>query len=141
MELYDCINFIMTRSQTAVNSYFKNMLLPFDVTPIQYSLLKCLWQADMQMPSQLAQTLLADASTVTGVIERLEKKELVVRLFNREDRRSICVCLTEKGRALQPAIEAAIQQANAAVTRGLSAQEVALFKKQCVQLMENSKQQ
>ena len=64
MELYDCINFILNRVQNSVNSHFKAKLQPFGVTPIQYSLLKCLWTQDMQMPSQLAQTLQVDASKI-----------------------------------------------------------------------------
>lgn len=140
MELYDCINFILNRVQNSVNSHFKAKLQPFGVTPIQYSILKCLWTQDMQMPSQLAQTLQVDASTITGVIERLENKQLVVRLYSREDRRSVCVCLTEKGRTLQSSIEAVIREANLEVTRGMRPEEVAAFKKLCISIWENAKQ-
>ncbi|MEM5779524.1 MAG: MarR family transcriptional regulator [Lawsonibacter sp.] len=139
MELYDCINFILNSTQNAVHSYFKEKLLPFDVTPIQYSVLKCLWDTDMQTPTQLSQILQVDTSTITGLIERMERKSLVTRTYSQEDRRSIQVCLTEEGRRLQPGIEAAIQQANVEVTRGLEVNQVAELKRQCQLMKENAR--
>ena len=137
MELYECINFVLNSTQNAVHSYFKEKLRPFGVTPIQYSLLKCLWVEDMQTPSQLAQTLQVDTSTISGLLERLERKGLVVRTYSQEDRRSILVCLQEDGRVLQSGIEQAIAEANEEVTRGISPEDVARLKEQCNLIKEN----
>ena len=139
MELYECINFILNSTQNAVHIHFKEKLHPFDVTPIQYSLLKCLWDTDMQTPTQLAQTLQIDTSTVTGLIERMERKKLVTRMYSQEDRRSVLVCLTKEGSALQPGIEQAIQEANLEVTRGIKPAELAKFKRQCTMIKENAR--
>ena len=67
MQLNECINFMLTNVQNAVFLCFKKQLQQFNVTPIQYALLKCLWDEDEQAPSQLAQHLCLDSSTVTGV--------------------------------------------------------------------------
>ena len=139
VELYDCINFILNRTQSAVHVYFKEKLTAFDVTPIQYSLLKCLWDSDMQTPTKLAQTLQMDASTITGLIERLERKNLVTREYSMEDRRSICIRLTPEGKSLQPGVEAAIQQANAEALKGLTDEQASAFKKICGLIQENVK--
>lgn len=139
MELYDCINFILNSTQNAVHSYFRDKLQPFGVTPIQYSLLKCLWEEDIQTPTQLAQTLQVDSSTVTGLLERLERKKLIVRRYSREDRRSIFVCLEEEGRHLQAGIEEAIREANAAITTGMRPEEVQQLKDWCALMKENAR--
>lgn len=139
MELYECINFVLNSTQNAVHSYFKEKLRPFGVTPIQYSLLKCLWNTDMQTPTQLSQTLQVDTSTITGLIERLERKDLVVRAYSREDRRSILVCLKEGGRKLQKGIEAAIGEANVEITQGIDSGELAKFMRLCEQMKENAR--
>ncbi len=139
MELYDCINFILNSTQNAVHSYFRDKLQPFGVTPIQYSLLKCLWEEDTQTPSQLAQTLQVDSSTVTGLLERLERKQLIVRRYSQEDRRSVFVCLEEGGRKLQDEIEEAISEANAAIMNGMTAEEIQRLKDQCGLMKENAR--
>ena len=129
---------MLSNTKNAVFLYFKKELQQFDITPIQYSLLACLWQEDQQTPSQLAQELCLDTSTVTGLLARLESKELLVRTFCQEDRRRIIVCLTEAGRALQSPIEALIERANAQVTAGLSPQEVETLKRHLRQIAEQA---
>ena len=73
MQLNECINFMLTNVQNAVFLCFKKQLQQYNVTPIQYALLKCLWDEDEQAPSQLAQRLYLDSSTVTGIMSRLEE--------------------------------------------------------------------
>ena len=137
VEIYECVNFILNRTQSAVHLYFKERLAAFDVTPIQYSLLKCLWDSDMQTPTMLAQALQMDASTVTGLIERLERKNLIAREYSMEDRRSISIRLTPEGKSLQPGVEATIQQANLETMRGLTDEQAAAFKRACALIQEN----
>ena len=137
MELNECINFELNSVQNAVFNYFKGKLAPYDVTPIQYALLKCLWTEDMQTPTQLAQTLHLDTSSVTGLLARLEKKELIQRIYSQQDRRSIQVHLLENGAALQTPIEAAILEANLEITRGISPEDYKLFQ-DLLKIMENN---
>lgn len=128
MELNECINFELNSVQNAVFNYFKGKLSPYDVTPIQYALLKCLWTEDMQTPTQLAQTLHLDTSSVTGLLARLEKKELIERIYSQQDRRSIHVHLLKNGAALQKPIEAAILEANQEISRGIDPKDYKLFR-------------
>ena len=50
---------------------------------------------------EIAAELKLENSTISGVLERMEKKELIERQVSKEDRRFIEVVLTEKGKALQ----------------------------------------
>ena len=135
MQLNECINFMLTNVQNAVFLCFKKQLQQFNVTPIQYALLKCLWDEDEQAPSQLAQHLCLDSSTVTG---RLEEKSLIVREYCKTDRRRIIVCLTDAGRALQKPIEALIEKTNALVTQGISPQQLDDLRGQLLQIAEQA---
>ncbi|WP_298018953.1 MarR family winged helix-turn-helix transcriptional regulator [uncultured Dysosmobacter sp.] len=139
MELNECINFQLNNVHNAVFSYFKTMLAPYDVTPIQYALLKCLWTEDMQPPTQIAQTLQLDTSTVSGHLDRLEKKGLIERVYNAQDRRSIHVHLLESGAALQRPIEDTILKANQEITTGIIPEDLAVFKKQLKIIESNAK--
>jgi len=139
MELNECINFQLNSAHNAVFSYFKAMLAPYDVTPIQYALLKCLWIEDMQPPTQLAQALQLDASTVSGHLDRLEKKGLIERIYNARDRRSIHIHLLENGAALRVPIENTILEANKEITSGISSEALLVFKKQLKMIENNAK--
>ncbi len=55
-------------------------------------------QPDFQAPHKsIKDYLQLNASTVTGIISRLEKKGLVARLPRREDKRIVLIVLTSKG--------------------------------------------
>lgn len=127
MKLQDCINFILTHAQNSVLAYFKRELQHLDVTPIQYAALKCLWEKDGQMPSQLAETLYLDSSTVTGILSRLQDKGLIIRSFNTEDRRKVLVHLTEEGKALEEPANEIIERLDSELTAGLSREEMDMF--------------
>ena len=127
MKLQECINFLLTNAQNTVFTYFKRELSGLDVTPIQYATLKCLWEEDGQMPSQLAETLNLDSSTVTGILSRLEDKGLIKRSFRMDDRRKVIVHLTDNGRSLEQPVNEIIERLNEEVTAGLSAEDMAVF--------------
>lgn len=138
MKLQDCINFILTHAQNAVFTYFKRELHHLDVTPIQYASLKCLWEEDGQMPSQLAETLHLDSSTVTGILSRLQDKGLIIRSFNTGDRRKVIVHLTDEGRALEKPVSEIIERLNHELTDGISEADMEVFHKVIGTITENA---
>lgn len=119
MLLNECINFKLNRLSKMVSRYFTEKLIASDVTPVQYSVLKCLWQKDFQAPSQIAQTLSLDSSSLTGLLDRMESKGLLKRIPDSGDRRAIQVILTPQGKALEQPIEKLIDEANVEVLQSL----------------------
>ena len=127
MEIRNCINFILSNTQNAVYSYFKKRLQEFDITPSQYSLLSCLWAQDGQTPSQLAQAMHLDTSSITGILSRLEKKELIDRVYSQEDRRSVSIHLREEGKVLWDQVDKVIEEANKTITHGIDSSHYEQF--------------
>ena len=127
MEINNCINFILSNAQNAVYNYFKKRLSDYDITPSQYALLQCLYAQDGLTPSQLAQALRLDTSSITGILGRLEKKALIERVYSQEDRRSVRICLREEGKALWAQVDRVIEDANAKITAGLDEDHYAQF--------------
>jgi DNA-binding MarR family transcriptional regulator len=75
----------------------------------QYYILSLLMEKDGRPFKELAETLACTRATVTGIVDTLEKKALVARHPHPDDRRSMLVNLTDKGRALlqsTPGLEA-----------------------------------
>ncbi|MCI8909526.1 MAG: MarR family transcriptional regulator [Oscillibacter sp.] len=127
MEINNCINFILSNAQNAVYNYFKKRLSDYDITPSQYALLQCLYAQDGLTPSQLAQALRLDTSSITGILGRLEKKALIERVYSQEDRRSVRIFLREEGKALWAQVDRVIEDANAKITAGLDEDHYAQF--------------
>ena len=72
-----------------------------DLTPPQYQTLRCLWEQDGQPFKDLADANGCTRPTMTGIVDTLEKNGLVTRQPNPDDRRSLLVTLTEKGKSLE----------------------------------------
>lgn len=129
MELNECINFLLTKAQHTVFQYLKANLAQFDVTPVQYGILKCLWDEDGQTPKQIARTLSLDGSTITGILDRMENKNLVRRTPDPEDRRTLKVVITNQGLELRKCIEEVIEEVNKRILEMFTFEEQEQLKK------------
>lgn len=129
MELEQCVNFVLTKAQNAIQQLFKAELAPYGVTPGQYAVLKCLWDENGQTAKQLSERLYLDGSTVTGILDRMENKSLINRQPDSKDRRAVRVMLTEQGKALEGPVNATIELANKKALQKLNPQESVLLKK------------
>lgn len=130
MELTQCINYLLTTAQHSVFQYLNGKLSEYDVTPSQYGVLSCLWQREFATPKQISEILCLETSTISGVLDRMQKKGLIDRVINRDDRREVRVVPTEKGKALQEPISKIIDEVNEEVLKCFTEEEVALLKNQ-----------
>lgn len=130
MELTQCINYLLTTAQHSVFQYLNGKLLEYDVTPSQYGVLSCLWQREFATPKQISEILCLETSTISGVLDRMQKKGLIDRVINRNDRREVRVVPTEKGKALEEPISKIIDEVNEEVLKCFTDEEVALLKNQ-----------
>nr|WP_130861896.1 MarR family transcriptional regulator [Bacilliculturomica massiliensis] len=128
MELNQCINYLLTTSQHRVSQAMSARLSEFDITPVQYGVLYCLWVEKKKSPKEIAEILHLETSTISGILERMEKKGMLRRSISREDRRFIEIELTEKALALQEPVLDAVEEVNATVLADMSKEKQELFK-------------
>ena len=95
----------------------------FDLTPVQYAALAAIRQNPGIDQVTLAGLIAYDRTTITGVVDRLVQKGLVVRQASSRDRRARELRITAEGlhtlRRITPAVEAAQQ----IMLRGLTEKE------------------
>lgn len=73
----------------------------FDISDAQFNVLNLLAHAkEPTSQRELAQQLLTDKSAVTGLVDRMERKDLIRRKASPDDRRVYHLELTAKGQAL-----------------------------------------
>lgn len=69
----------------------------FDLSPMGLKMLYLLEPGAEQPMSHLAETLFCDASNVTGIVDRLEARDLIERRDSPRDRRVKLIALTDEG--------------------------------------------
>lgn len=84
----------------AVDVYSRKLNNKFGLTTPQLLCLQNVCEAESMTLSQLTKAVNLSGSTVNGIVDRLEKKELIVRQRSTEDRRKVYLLMTEKGREL-----------------------------------------
>lgn len=93
-----------------------------DVTMIQARLLGVLRDRTPTM-HELARLLGLDKSSVTGLVDRAERRDLVARVVGRDDRRVTRVHLTARGRRIVARVESAFGDVISDVVADLSSTE------------------
>jgi DNA-binding MarR family transcriptional regulator len=101
---------------------FLDRLAPYGLTPFHYLVLCCLWEEDGLSTSGIAEKLGQLGATLTGVVDRMEERNLVYRERDLQDRRIVRIWLTpegEKFKDILPAIgEETINKALEGVSKG-----------------------
>lgn len=90
----------LVRAAESVSSRINRHLADTDLTVSQFGVLEALFHMGPLYQRDLAEKLLKSGGNMTLVIDNLEKRELVTRVREAEDRRCIKVCLTDKGKQL-----------------------------------------
>lgn len=79
---------------------FLERLEPYGLTPFHYLVLCCLWEEDGLTTTGIADKLKQLGATLTGVVDRMEERQLVYRERQADDRRVVRIWLTEEGKQL-----------------------------------------
>jgi DNA-binding MarR family transcriptional regulator len=95
----------------------------FDLTPVQYAALATISLNPALDQITLAGQIAYDRTTITGVVDRLVQKGLVVRETSSRDRRARELKITEEGRKTLRKITPAVEAAQRIMLRGLTGRE------------------
>jgi DNA-binding MarR family transcriptional regulator len=93
--------FALYAANNAMGRLYRPMLAELGLTYPQYLVLLALWETDNRTVGALGEALTLESNTLTPLLKRMEGADLVQRLRNPQDERSVTVSLTEKGRALE----------------------------------------
>jgi len=93
MMLYRTLDSVMPR--------FRKIFNDCGITEQQWRVLRVLWEHDAVTVNRLAELTLIPAPSLVGVVDRLERNELVIRQRSQADRRKVNVVLIAKGIELE----------------------------------------
>ena len=88
---------LLRKITQAIDLHSKHLYKKFGLTGPQLIILQELSKGEMTV-SGLARAISLSQGTVTDIIHRLEKKELIIKKRSSEDKRSVLISLSEKCR-------------------------------------------
>lgn len=126
----DRLIFLIFTAQNKLRTYLNNALAAAGVrvSYAQAGIIFLLKQGSIGTMSDLSRLIGVDNSTLTGLVDRLEKAGFVARQTSSTDRRSLSVRITPEGIAEGEKAKAIIRGVNAEVKEGFSPEELEIFK-------------
>lgn len=129
------ICFKLAKVMRKVQRYYESRLAPFGITPVQFYVFSVLWENDGMKFKDLAERVNIDGSTLTGIVDRMERGGYVKREDDPEDRRSLLVFLTEQARAKGPALAGLAETLDQEIQGQFNREDYAIFLKVLDQLI------
>ena len=93
--------FALYAATNSIIRYYRIYLNEIGITYTQYLVLLVLWESESCSIKDIAKTLKLDSPTITPIVQKLEKINLVKRQRSDEDERVVLVSLTKAGLDLE----------------------------------------
>jgi DNA-binding MarR family transcriptional regulator len=99
-------------------------LAPHGILGAQWSVLRVLWEQEGLSQVDLAERMRVEKASLTSVLDAMERRKLIVRSRNSDDRRKVNISLTSHGRSLKAQLLPYGVSINRRATRGMSVEEI-----------------
>ena len=101
MRFRDCLCFQLGKASRKMAKFYRMRLAPYGLTHNQFFLLIALYEGEGLSVSELADKVALDKATMTGLLDRMERDDLIRREKDSTDRRTYRIYLTERAEALR----------------------------------------
>ena len=135
----NCMNFLLSVSQHKVFKYYSKLLEEQGITSAQAGILTCIWSASngKMTPKEIGKKLYLEAPTISGLLDKMQKLELINRDVDPDNRRVIFVSTTKKADDLREVIEGATEKMNQQVLKDFSPEDAELLKQLLTKLIHS----
>ena len=131
--------FLIARIHQLAGRVFARKLKEYqiEINPAQGRIMFVLWRNDGISISELARRTSLEKSTLTSMLDRLEKAGHVTRTRSQEDRRKVLIKRTEKDRSWQETYIQVSQEMTKLFYDGFSESEIAEFEQYLRRVLDN----
>lgn len=98
-----------------------------DLTPEQYLVMDTLWDRGLLSQQQIATFVMKDKNSVTKLLDQLEKKDMIIRVPDRSDRRLNMIDITDKAKKLKELSTIIATEAVNRIVSGISQEDLNNF--------------
>lgn len=114
---------ILHRTLDATMPDYRELFARYNLTEQQWRVLRVLWSSQQVTSVELSNRTLIPAPSLVGIIDRLERKDLVTRVRSVEDRRAVFVVATAKGTALEEEVSPQVAEIDQRLRASVTAEE------------------
>jgi DNA-binding MarR family transcriptional regulator len=112
-----------------LSRYYNQRFSPYDLSVPKALLLLEIAPGSGENPNHLAKKLDLENSSMTGLLDRLEKKGLIARERDPRDRRGVLIFLTSEGVRARETIKTLVEELDAKLQEALTPEEIKTFRK------------
>jgi MarR family transcriptional regulator, 2-MHQ and catechol-resistance regulon repressor len=123
---------VLSRATRAVHDLVEDDIKKYGLNPTEFAVLELMYHKGDQPIQQIGKKVLLSSGSITYVVDKLEKKQLLLRKSCPKDRRVTYAVITDKGTELMDDIFPRHKQAIDQIFNGLNASE----KEQLIELLK-----
>ena len=135
---HNSIGSLFGKVKGAIGAAFETELAPLDITAAQYVILMSLAHGDCGSASDLCKGISYDPGAMTRMLDRLERRGLVRRVPNPDDRRAFQLELTDEGKAVVPKLRVAGMKVINRMLDGFNAKEAKQLESFLLRMLDNA---
>jgi MarR family transcriptional regulator, organic hydroperoxide resistance regulator len=125
MKFERSLGYLVRYAHRAFVKALANELVPFRISTSEWAVFRVLWAKEGYSQVELARRMRVEKASLTGVLNGMERRGLLVRKRDASDRRRVILTLTPHGRSLKRRVLSCAAAINRRATRGLSGTQVA----------------
>ena len=131
--------FLMAKIRQVAGRIFERMLNRYgiEINSAQGRIMFALWQEDNISINQLAKKTQLKKSTLTSMLDRLEKLGYIRRMHSQEDRRKILIKRTEKDRTMEKKYVEVSEEMTRLFYKGFSKSQIVSFESDLERILNN----
>ena len=131
------IGALLGRVKMEIGAAVDAELAPLDITAAQYVVLMSIALQDCDSASELCKGMSYDPGAMTRMLDRLERRGLVRRVANPNDRRAFNLELTAEGKAVYPKLRASVMKVLNRFLDGFTQKEARQLESFLLRMLEN----
>lgn len=132
------LGFLVSAVRTTIWNAIDAELQPLDITTAQFVVFNSVALGKGRTIGEFCRLLGYDSGAMTRLLDRIEKKGLIRRVANPDDRRSYLLELTPESKALFPQAKRRVQAVFKRLLSGFSEEQAAALKLSLEQLLANA---
>lgn len=137
LDPYISAGYLVRDTNLAFVKALRRSLAQYGMTTGQYYFLRALWIEEGLSQRELSRRVGTTEPTTASALRLLERKGLVKRVRNRQDRRTINIYPTPRGRNLKAELLAHAIRINATATAGLTEDELSFVRNTLSKMKQN----
>ena len=132
--------FLISKIKQIQGRVFEKLLAEYEIDQFngaQGRILYILWNGDNIPISELSDKTGLAKTTLTGMLDRLEKSKHIQRVYDTADRRTVKIKLTETAKNLKNQYDEVSMRMSSIFYEGFSDDEIIAFEKYLMRIQEN----